>query len=90
MRESTQIPAQCRYVAVDPDNHHLSIASGPVPTPGAGEVLIKVHSAGINRADLLQRNGLYPPPADASPILGLEVSGTVQAVGANGGKWQVR
>lgn len=89
MRQSTHIPDHCRYVAVNPENHHLSIASGPVPTPAAGEVLIKVHSAGINRADLLQRNGLYPPPQDASPILGLEVSGTVQAVGINTGKWQV-
>jgi putative PIG3 family NAD(P)H quinone oxidoreductase len=51
--------------------------------------LIKVHSAGINRADLLQRKGLYPPPQDASPILGLEVAGTVQAVGENAGDWVV-
>jgi len=89
MPESTQIPALCRHVAVNPDNHHLTIESGPVPMPAAGEVLIKVHSAGINRADLLQRNGLYPPPPDASPILGLEVAGTVQAVGADAGRWQI-
>jgi putative PIG3 family NAD(P)H quinone oxidoreductase len=89
MSETTSLPEQCRFVAVDPANHHLSIQHGPVPTPRAGEVLIKVHAAGLNRADLLQRNGLYPPPADASPILGLEVSGTVCAVGANAGKWQV-
>jgi putative PIG3 family NAD(P)H quinone oxidoreductase len=89
MSESTHIPDHCRYVAVNPENHHLSIASGPVPAPGAGEVLIKVHSAGINRADLLQRNGLYPPPQDASPILGLEVAGTLVAVGANAGNWRV-
>ena len=89
MSESTHIPDHCRYVAVNPDDHHLSIASGPVPTPAAGEVLIKVHSAGINRADLLQRNGLYPPPQDASPILGLEVAGTVVAAGGEAGKWQV-
>ena len=79
----------CRYVAVNPENHHLSIETGPVPSPGENEVLIKVHSAGINRADLLQRKGLYPPPADASPIMGLEVAGTVEATGGNAGSWQV-
>jgi NADPH2:quinone reductase len=89
MRESATIPDRCRYVAVNPENHHLSVESGPVPTPKADEVLIKVHSAGINRADLLQRKGLYPPPPDASPVMGLEVAGTVQAVGNDAGKWQV-
>jgi NADPH2:quinone reductase len=89
MSEAARVPDQCRHVAVHPENHHLSIEHGPVPVPKGDEVLIKVHSAGINRADLLQRNGLYPPPPDASPILGLEVSGTVQAVGASAGKWQV-
>ena len=80
---------QCRYITVDPENHHLSVATGPIPQPKADEVLIKVHSAGINRADLLQRKGLYPPPEDASPVMGLEVSGTVEAVGSNAGTWQV-
>ncbi len=89
MSDSSHIPDHCRYVTVNPDDHHLSIASGPVPSPGSGEVLIRVHSAGINRADVLQRNGLYPPPPDASPILGLEVSGTLVAVGANAGDWRV-
>jgi len=79
--------SQCRYVTVNPDNHHLAIATGPIPEPGPEEVLIKVHSAGLNRADLLQRRGLYPPPEDASPVMGLEVAGTVEAVGANAGKW---
>ncbi|MDB4542603.1 NAD(P)H-quinone oxidoreductase [bacterium] len=79
---------QCRYVAVDPDTHHLSIEHGPIPVPGADEVLIKVHSAGLNRADLLQRMGHYPPPPDASPIMGLEVAGTVQSVGSDAGSWQ--
>ncbi len=89
MSEATPIPDQCRYVAVDPESHHLSIEHGPVPKPRAGEVLIKVHSAGLNRADLLQRKGLYPPPKDASPIMGLEVAGTVQAVGDKVTNWQV-
>jgi putative PIG3 family NAD(P)H quinone oxidoreductase len=89
MHESATIPDQCRYVAVNPQDQHLSIQHGPVPMPKAGEVLIRVHSAGINRADLLQRKGLYPPPEDASPILGLEVAGTVQAVGENVKRWRV-
>ena len=54
-----------------------------LPAPGDNEVVISVHHAGINRADLLQRLGLYPPPADASPIPGLEVSGVVAAIGKN-------
>lgn len=89
MSESAPIPDQCRYVSVDPESHHLSIEQGPVPSPAAEEVLIKVHSAGLNRADLLQRQGLYPPPEDASPIMGLEVAGTVRAVGDTVKNWQV-
>lgn len=88
MSATNQVPDQCRHVAVSTENH-LSIESGPTPTPGAEEVLIKVHSAGINRADLLQRKGLYPPPLDASPIMGLEVAGTIQAIGKNVRTWQV-
>lgn len=88
MTALTHVPDQCRHVAVSADNH-LYIESGPTPTPAADEVLIKVHSAGINRADLLQRKGLYPPPQDASPIMGLEVAGTIQAIGENVHVWQV-
>lgn len=51
------------------------------PTPKAGEVLIQVAYAGVNRPDILQRSGSYPPPPDASPFMGLEVSGTIVAVG---------
>lgn len=53
----------------------------PVPTPGPGEVLIKVAFAGVNRPDVIQRQGFYPPPPGASPIPGLEVSGEVVALG---------
>jgi len=73
--------ATCRYVHIAEDDRALSLREMPVPTPGADEVLIEVHAAGLNRADLLQRKGLYPPPEDASPIMGLEVSGTVIACG---------
>lgn len=53
----------------------------PVPHPGAGEVLVRVAFAGVNRPDVIQRQGFYPPPPGASPIPGLEVSGTVVALG---------
>jgi putative PIG3 family NAD(P)H quinone oxidoreductase len=56
-------------------------ARRPVPAPGAGEVLIAVKAAGVNRPDVLQRLGLYPPPKGASDLLGLEVAGTVVACG---------
>lgn len=54
----------------------------PVPVPQAGEVLLRVAAAGVNRPDVIQRKGLYPPPPGASDIPGLEISGTVVAVGA--------
>ena len=60
----------------------LQIGSRPVPLAGSGEVLIRVAAAGLNRADVMQRRGNYPPPPGASDVLGLEVSGTVAAVGA--------
>ncbi len=61
----------------------LALAEGPLPHPKPGEVLIEVAAAGVNRPDCLQRAGAYPPPADASPIIGLEVAGTVVALGPN-------
>jgi putative PIG3 family NAD(P)H quinone oxidoreductase len=61
----------------------------PDVTPGDGEVLIKVSAAGVNRADLLQAAGNYPPPPGASEILGLEVSGTIAAVGGDVMGWSV-
>jgi putative PIG3 family NAD(P)H quinone oxidoreductase len=62
-----------------------------VPTPQvvAGEVLIKVFAAGINRADILQRQGQYPPPPGASDILGLEVAGEIAAVGDGVARWKI-
>jgi putative PIG3 family NAD(P)H quinone oxidoreductase len=66
----------------------LTLAEGPVPRPGTGEVLIRVAATGMNRGDILQRTGDYPPPPGASPVLGLEVSGTIAAVGENVGDWR--
>lgn len=62
-----------------PEN--LVVVNRPIPSAGAGEVLIKVAAAGVNRPDVLQRKGHYPPPAGASDLPGLEVSGEVVAVG---------
>ncbi len=59
----------------------LGLATGPVPVPRADEVLIRVQAAGVNRPDVAQRQGSYPPPPGASPILGLEVAGEVAAIG---------
>ncbi len=59
----------------------LGLATGPVPMPKPDEVLIRVQAAGVNRPDVAQRQGSYPPPPGASPILGLEVAGEVVAIG---------
>jgi putative PIG3 family NAD(P)H quinone oxidoreductase len=67
----------------------LAVADVPDPTPGPREVLLDVAAAGLNRADLLQRQGLYPPPPGASDILGMECSGTVAALGEGVTGWAV-
>jgi NADPH2:quinone reductase len=66
----------------------FAIGEAPLPEPGPGEVLIRVAAAGINRADILQRQGHYPPPPGASPILGLEVSGNVIESGHGDTRWK--
>jgi putative PIG3 family NAD(P)H quinone oxidoreductase len=73
----------------------LRLVDRPDPVPGPGEVLIEVAAAGVNRPDLLQRKGLYPPPPGASDIPGLEVAGRLAALGpdeprsASGRAWQI-
>ena len=66
----------------------LKPAEGPAPQPQAGEVVIEVHYAGVNRPDVLQRSGNYPPPPGASPYIGLEVAGRVSAVAADVKQWK--
>jgi len=63
-------------------------ATGPLPQPKADEVLIRVLAAGVNRPDVSQRKGEYPPPPGASPVIGLEVAGEVVAVGPEAGAWK--
>ena len=60
----------------------------PRPVPGPGEVLIKVAAAGVNRPDVMQRLGKYPPPPGASDIPGLEIAGTIEAIAADAGEWR--
>lgn len=69
-----------KAICIDPSGF-LEPCERPVPVPGLGEVLIQVAAAGLNRADILQRKGLHPPPSGASDLPGLEVSGTIVAVG---------
>ncbi|MBP7136087.1 MAG: alcohol dehydrogenase catalytic domain-containing protein, partial [Sphingomonadaceae bacterium] len=72
-------------IAIDPaapgGPEVLQPATRPVPQPGTGDVLIKVAAAGVNRPDVLQRRGMYPPPPGAPSIPGLEVAGEIIAVG---------
>ena len=75
-------------VAPQPDGADaLELLERPVPRAGHGEVLIKVEAAGVNRPDILQRRGLYPPPPGAPDILGLEVAGTVAEAGQGAEDW---
>ncbi len=67
----------------------MHVAEGPPPVPGPGEILIEVNFAGVNRPDVIQRSGRYPPPSGASPILGLEVAGRVAALGAGVDSWKI-
>ncbi len=82
---SPTIPTTMRHVALSapggPDV--MRVVRGPVPAARPNEVLIAVQAAGVNRPDIVQRQGLYPPPPDASPLLGLEVAGTIVAAGGD-------
>ncbi len=88
----TSLPSSMRFVDVvapgGPEG--LQVATRPVPCPGEGEVLIRTKAAGINRADLLQRQGHYPAPPGASPILGMEVAGEIAELGPGcSDRWRV-
>ncbi len=76
-----QVPSSMRAIIADGEGG-LSVVERPVPQPGPGEVLIKVAAAGVNRPDVLQRKGMYPPPPGAPDVLGLEVAGDVVATGS--------
>lgn len=67
----------------------LTVAERPDPAAGPGQIRIRVRAAGVNRPDLVQRLGLYPPPPGASDVLGLEVAGEIDQVGEGAGRWTV-
>jgi NADPH:quinone reductase len=77
------LPASMRYVDLPAPGgpEAMTIAEGPLPQLRDGEILIRVEAAGVNRPDVAQRQGTYPPPPGASPVLGLEVAGEVVAIG---------
>ncbi|MBV1914527.1 MAG: NAD(P)H-quinone oxidoreductase [Pseudomonadales bacterium] len=75
--------------AIQIDDQKLSWADTEAPKPGPGEVAIRVRATAINRADLAQRAGVYPPPPGASEILGLECAGEIQQVGEGVTEWKI-
>jgi NADPH2:quinone reductase len=87
----TELPSRMTAIGIrepgGPDV--LEVQERPVPQPQAGEILIKVAAAGVNRPDVMQRKGLYPPPPGAPDIPGLEVAGQVAALGPEARLWKV-
>lgn len=90
MTANATLPPLMQYIAVrEPGAADvLHMAEGNLPVPADDEVLIRVSAAGVNRPDVLQRLGHYPPPPGASPLLGLEVAGEVVAAGKQVPRWQ--
>lgn len=88
----TSIPLQMTVIAIRAPGgpEVLTPELRPVPTPGAGEILIKVAAAGVNRPDVMQRMGQYPPPPGAPDIPGLEIAGEVVACGSGVTRWKER
>ncbi|MGK9050330.1 NAD(P)H-quinone oxidoreductase [Neorhizobium sp. CSC1952] len=77
------LPAEMRFIDLPSFGapEVMTVARRPLPAVRPGEILVRVEAAGVNRPDVAQRQGTYPPPKDASPILGLEISGEVAALG---------
>jgi len=83
------MPLPKQMIAIEIENGDLKPVRRDIPTPSANQVLIKVSAAGVSRPDVVQRKGLYPPPPGASDIPGLEVAGTIQALGENIGHLKI-
>ncbi len=88
---SSRLPASMKVIEMSGPGgpEVLRLADRPLPQPKSGEVLIKVTATGVNGPDLMQRKGLYPPPAGASDLLGLEISGEIVALGDQVARWAV-
>src|SRR6266700_5625012 len=85
------VPSEMTVIAVrEPGGPDVLVAqTRPPPAPGPGEVLVKVAAAGVNRPDVMQRQGLYPPPPGATDIPGLEIAGDVVELGAGAKRWKL-
>ncbi len=86
----TALPARMTVIAIRAPGGPDVLTPEPcaVPTPGAGEILVKVAAAGVNRPDVMQRMGLYPPPSGATDIPGLEIAGEIVALGTGVTRWK--
>src|SRR5438132_10561615 len=86
----TTLPSRMTAIAIRAPGgpEMLVLEQRPVPQPGEGEVLVKVAAAGVNRPDVMQRQGLYPPPKGATDIPVLEIAGEVIALGAGVKRWK--
>ncbi|MCR4268019.1 NAD(P)H-quinone oxidoreductase [Nitratireductor sp. ZSWI3] len=89
--EQNALPEKMTAVAISEPGGPMALKpeERPLPRPRAGEILIKVRAAGVNRPDVFQRKGLYPPPPGASDLPGLEAAGEVAAIGEGVKRWQV-
>lgn len=87
----SQLPSSMTVIGIRaPGGPEVLVAEQrPVPAPADGEILVKVEAAGVNRPDVMQRQGLYPPPPGAPDIPGLEIAGTVAAAGKGVTRWKV-
>jgi putative PIG3 family NAD(P)H quinone oxidoreductase len=90
VRQNT-IPAKMTAIAISTPGGPMVLKpeKRDVPQAGPGEILIRVHAAGVNRPDVMQRKGAYPPPPGASDLPGLEVAGEVAALGDGAARWQL-
>lgn len=88
---TTDLPGQMTAIEIrEPGGPDMLVPTArPVPVPGPGEILVRVAAAGVNRPDVMQRRGLYPPPPGAPDIPGLEIAGTVVARGPGAGRFAV-
>ncbi|WP_448116725.1 NAD(P)H-quinone oxidoreductase [Mesorhizobium amorphae] len=91
MVNGQKIPAKMTAVAISTPGGPMVLKpeKRDVPAPEAGEILIRVHAAGVNRPDVMQRKGAYPPPPGASDLPGLEVAGEVAALGEGAARWRI-
>lgn len=90
MKQTAKLPAAMTAIAITEPGGPMVLKpeKRPLPLPGPGEILIRVKAAGVNRPDVLQRQGAYPPPPGASDLPGLEVAGEVAALGEGVKRWR--